>query len=206
MSRYRSTTAVVGIPPTDLVRGLEGRRAADAGAVLVELAARAGLVHAFDLPAADAVDERDRARHPALDLSSRPPVGPSGSSIRWSCGQRDDPRRPAVAVLALGRLVVVEAGRDDDRAHLDRRVSVGRASRSMPCAAGRLDTGTAAGAGTPSRWPAGRAQSPGRAGRSPCVRLRPSSNSLGTSTGQAAIADVGVDQVRVHTARRRRAA
>ena len=107
----------------------------------------AGLVHAFDLAAAHAVDERDRTRHPAFDLQLA-----AGGALRVQhpveLGERHDAGRLAVPVLALVGLVVVEAGRDHDRAHLDVHLR-GPVVEVDPPASDGLDTGVAAGAGGP---------------------------------------------------------
>ena len=150
----------VRIALADLVRGLEGRGAADPRAVLVELPARPGLVHALDLAAADAVDERDRARHPALDLEvgrrSDPPgraSGGAGAGSRHAASGRSRTRpRPA------------RSGRSRSRRRsrpTSTSSSVGSGVEVDADAAGRHDAGPAAGAGAPNRWPARSGSEPG---------------------------------------------
>ena len=97
-----------GIEPGHLDRGVDGRRAAEARAVLV------GVGSVGRLAAADAVDVGEAADRPAV-------VGER--SLRrvdqlLELGQRDD-AVDAVAELADRRLVGVEAGRDDDRTDRD---------------------------------------------------------------------------------------
>ena len=119
------------VPGADLVGRLEGGRAADARAVLVELAARAGLVDALDLAAADAVDERDRPRHAALDLQLA-----AGGALRVQhpveLGQRHDARATGRSRTRPGR---ARSGRSRSRPRSRRPRCPSRwarSSRSIP--------------------------------------------------------------------------